>query len=77
MSIINSSLEVIYCSNLASDHSLIEFIRFVSPFTDSSRNAFFISFRFKSHAGAGKKIEILIFGTKHGANREFGLIFQA
>ena len=47
MSLINPSLEVIYCSNLASCYSLIRFIRFVSPFTDSSRNAFFISSRFK------------------------------
>ena len=48
MSLINPSLEVVYCSNLASDYSLIRFIRFVSPFTDSNRNAFFISSRFKS-----------------------------
>ena len=44
----NPSFEVIYCINLASNYILVRFIRFVSPFTDSSRNAFFISSRFKS-----------------------------
>ena len=52
MSLINPSLEVVYCSItviiFASDYSLIRVIRFVSPFTDSSRNVFFISSRFKS-----------------------------
>ena len=48
MSLINSSLEVIYCSNLTFNYSIIRLIRFVSPFTDSSRNVFFISSRFKS-----------------------------
>ena len=53
MSLIDPSSDGIYCSNLASDYSLIRFIRFVSPFTDSSRNVFFILSRFISlHTGA-------------------------
>ena len=59
MNLINPSLEIIYCSNLIFNYSIIRFIRFVSLFTDSSRNAFFISFRFKSPCGAEKKIGIL------------------
>ena len=38
-----------------SNYSLIRFIRFVSPFTDSSRNTFFISSRFKSPYKCRKK----------------------
>ena len=48
MSLINPSLEVIYCSNLASNRGLIRFIRFVSWFTGKLCNAFFILSRFKS-----------------------------
>ena len=67
MSLINPSLEVIYCSNLAFNYSIIMFIRFVSPFTDSSRNAFFISSRFKSPCRCRIFFfEILVFETKHG-----------
>ena len=68
MNLIDPSLEVVYCSNLISNYSLIRFIRFVSRFTDKLCNAFFISSRFKSHAGAGKKIGILNLETKHGVN---------
>ena len=53
MSLINPSLEVVYCSNLASNYDLIRFIRFVSRFTGSSRNAFFISSKFKSPCRCG------------------------
>ena len=55
MSLINPSLLQHYCSNLASNYSLIRFIRFISSFTDSSRNAFFISSRFKSPCKCRKK----------------------
>ena len=48
MSIINSSLEVVYCSILASNYDLIRFIIFVSRFTGKLCNAFFISSRFNS-----------------------------
>ena len=66
MSLINPSLEVVYCSNLASNYSLIRFIRFVSLFTDSSRNAFFISSRFKSpYRCRKKKFGFWNFVTKH------------
>ena len=55
MSLINSLLEVIYCSNLASNYNFIRFIRFVSRFIGGSHNAFFISSRFKSPYGCRKK----------------------
>ena len=68
MSLINPPLEVIYCNNLASNYSLIRFIRFVSPFTDSSRNAFFISSRFQSPCRCRKKnLEFGIFTTTEQA----------
>ena len=66
MSLINPSREFVYCSNLASDYSLIRFIRFVSPFTDSSHNAFLFRLDLSLHTGAGKKFGILNFITKHG-----------
>ena len=48
MSLIDPSLEIVYCSNLASNCVLIRFIRSVSRFTDKLCNVFFISSRFKS-----------------------------
>ena len=50
MSIINSSLEHVYCSNYCSNlvfnHNLIRLIRFVSQFTSKLYNLFFISSKF-------------------------------
>ena len=53
MSLTNPSLEAVYCSNLASDYGIIRFIRFVSRFTGSSRNAFLFRLDLSLHAGAG------------------------
>ena len=41
MSLINPSLEHVYCSNLASNHVLIRLIRFVSRFTIHLCNAIY------------------------------------
>ena len=43
MSLINSSLELVYCSNLVSNHVLIRLIRFVSRFTIYLCNAIYFS----------------------------------
>ena len=66
MNLINPSLEIIYCSNLIFNYSIIRFVRLVSLFTDSSRNAFFISSRFKSPCKCRIFFVILVFETKHG-----------
>ena len=55
MSLINPSLEVVYCSNLASNYDLIRFIRFVLRFTNKLCNVFFILSRFKSPYRCRKK----------------------
>ena len=43
MSLIDSSLEHVYCSNLVSNHVLIRLIRFVSRFTIHLCNAIYFS----------------------------------
>ena len=68
MSLINSSLEVVYCSNLASNYGLIKFIRFVSRFTGKLCNTFFILSRFNSAYRCRKKFRILNFATKQGVS---------
>ena len=63
MNLIDPSLEVVYCSNLISNYSLIRFIRFVSRFTGKPCNAFFISSRFNPNF-----FRILNYTTKQGLN---------
>ena len=46
MSLINSSLEYVYCSNLVSNHVLIRLIRFVSRFTVHFYNTIYFSTTF-------------------------------
>ena len=66
MSLINPSLEVVYCSNLASDYSQISSL-------DSSRHLqtavamrFLFCLDLSLHEDAGKKFGILNFVIKHG-----------
>ena len=64
MSLINLSLEIVYCSHLESNYDIIRFIRFVSRFTDKLCDVFFILSRFKSPCRYQKKIGILNYATK-------------
>ena len=50
MSLINLSLEHVYCSNLVSNHSLIMLIRFISQFITKLCNLFFILSKLILHA---------------------------
>jgi len=68
MSLINLSLEIVYCSNLASNYGLIKFIRFVSRFTGKLCNAFFILSRFNSAYRCRIFFRILNFATKQGVS---------
>ena len=67
MSLINPSLEYIYCSNLVSNHVLIRLIKFVSRFTVNLCNAIYFSTIFSTTCNRFKKIcilDFLIFGRE-------------
>ena len=67
MSLINLSLEHVYCSNLVSNHVLISLIRFVSRFTVHLCNAIYFSTIFSTPCKRFTKILRFVFTTtKHG-----------
>ena len=72
MSQVNLSLEIVYCSNLTSNYSLIRFIMQHGSRDLQSNCAMRFLFRLdlSLHVGAGKKFRILNYATKQGANRK-------
>ena len=70
MSLINSSPECIYCSNLVSNHVIIRLIRFVSWFTIYLCNAIYVLTIFSISYKRFTKIYILRFGSKQGLKIE-------
>jgi hypothetical protein len=66
MSIIEESLEYVYCSNFVSNHALIRLIRFVLQFTIHLCNAIYFLIIFSTLQAIYKNFIFYVFGFKHG-----------
>ena len=74
MSLINPSLEYVYCSNLVSNNAIIRLIRFVSRFTVNLCNAIYFLTTFSTQCKRFTKNLHCVLGSKQGLSPKINSI---